>query len=176
MAMLRACCCLVDLSVQIRKVGRLCEVGFGEHTRKAPIKPKTLKIFAKCRYRPKLLARWYGSSGNWWKSSEERVLLVKVAIATTIVTVLYPVSSSVEEFPKHTTHWNEEKMNWNKPRFWKPHGCIKMPPTLSAWRRICEIALIMYPTFPVSCPRYKNGCPSQCKVQNEATLPIPTIK
>jgi hypothetical protein len=52
------------------------------------MKPNTLKIFAKCRYQPKLLARWYGSSGNWWKSNEERVLLVSVAIATTNVTVL----------------------------------------------------------------------------------------
>ncbi len=39
--------------------------GRGRHTLRAPMNPKTLSTFAKCRYQLKLLARWYGSSGNW---------------------------------------------------------------------------------------------------------------
>ena len=57
-------------------------------TLKAPINPKTLKIFAKCKYTPKLDARWYGSSGNWAKRREERMLEERVARATVNVTVL----------------------------------------------------------------------------------------
>ena len=60
----------------------------GKHTLSAPTSPKTLNRFAKCRYHPKLLARWYGSSGSWAKKSAERILLLKVARATINVIVL----------------------------------------------------------------------------------------
>jgi hypothetical protein len=60
------------------------------HTLKAPIKPNTLNKFAKCKYQPNLLARWYGSSGNWLNNTEDRALEVSVEIATTSVTVLVP--------------------------------------------------------------------------------------
>jgi hypothetical protein len=68
-------------------------------TLSAPMKPNTLSTFAKCRYQLKLLARWYGSSGNWWNNSEERTLLVSVATATTRVTVLFTYCiSSIQSF------------------------------------------------------------------------------
>lgn len=56
--------------------------------RTAPIQPKTLKILAKCKYHPKLLARCNGSSGSWRKRIEERVLDMSVAMATASVIVL----------------------------------------------------------------------------------------
>lgn len=49
-------------------------------------------MLAKWRYHPKLLARWNGSSGNWAKRTEERVLEDRVAIATRSVIVLDPES------------------------------------------------------------------------------------
>lgn len=45
-------------------------------------------MFAKCRYHRKLLARWYGSSGNWEKSRLEMVFDASVARATIKVIVL----------------------------------------------------------------------------------------
>ena len=55
----------------------------------APMNPNTLRILAKWRYHPKLLARWNGSSGSWWNSIEESVFERSVAIATANVMVLF---------------------------------------------------------------------------------------
>jgi hypothetical protein len=52
------------------------------------MKPNTLKIFAKCRYHQKFLARWYGSSGSWEKRTLEKTFDARVATATTKVIVL----------------------------------------------------------------------------------------
>jgi len=103
MAMLRACSCFRQLEVffiefipskelhiecsraYMARGGRVRKI---RHTLKAPTNPKILNKLAKCKYHPKFLAKWNGSSGRLWKSTLVSIFEVSVARTTTRVIVL----------------------------------------------------------------------------------------
>jgi hypothetical protein len=85
-----------------------CGKGRGGHTRNAPTSPKILNKFAKCKYHPKFLAKWNGSSGRLWKRILLRIFEESVARATNRVIVLLRWVRFVVMFTEITSGYLEE--------------------------------------------------------------------